>query len=303
METVTALDGVAERMSRGEPLSPDDAAAVLAAKDIIAIGMLADDCRRRLRGSATTFVRVLESHLDAPLSQVPAGASAGEVRIVGAPSSAGAAIHAARQVAAAADGIPVTGFSLGDLVRLVDGDFGGLCARLRDAGLTGVAEVPLDLLADAEAAVRAARDAGLDVLRLTVDDAPAGERLTLLERARRLQETAGGFRAFAPLPRRISLELPTTGYEDVKLVALARLLVTNIDSIQVDWPLYGPKLAQVALTMGADDVDGIAAVDPGTLGARRAPLEEILRNIRAAGLEPVERDARFARRAAQPLTA
>ena len=106
-----------------------------------------------------------------------------------------------------------------------------------------------------------------------------------------------------PLPRRISLELPTTGYEDVKLVALARLLVTNIDSIQVDWPLYGPKLAQVALTMGADDVDGIAAVDPGTLGARRAPLEEILRNIRAAGLEPVERDARFARRAAQPLTA
>ena len=58
----------------------------------------------------------------------------------------------------------------------------------------------------------------------------------------------------------------------------------------MDWALYGPKLAQVALTIGADDVDGVAAVDPGTLGARRSPLEEIRGNIRAAGLEPVERN-------------
>ena len=42
------------------------------------------------------------------------------------------------------------------------------------------------------------------------------------------------------------------GFDDVKQVALARLLVSNIDSIQVDWPLYGPKLAQVALSVGAD---------------------------------------------------
>ena len=51
----------------------------------------------------------------------------------------------------------------------------------------------------------------------------------------------------------------------------------NIESIQVDWPLYGPKLAQVALTVGADDVDGVAAVDPGVLGTRRSPIEEIQR--------------------------
>ncbi len=71
------------------------------------------------------------------------------------------------------------------------------------------------------------------------------------------------------------------------------VVVTNIDSIQVDWPLYGPKLAQVALTVGADDVDGIAAVDPGVLGTRRSPIEEIKGNIRAAALEAVERDGRF----------
>ena len=45
----------------------------------------------------------------------------------------------------------------------------------------------------------------------------------------------------------------------------------------MDWALYGPKLAQVALTVGADDVDGVAAADPGTLGTRRSPIEEIKR--------------------------
>jgi aminodeoxyfutalosine synthase len=74
---------------------------------------------------------------------------------------------------------------------------------------------------------------------------------------------------------------------------VARLLVDNIESIQVDWPLYGPKLAQVALTVGADDVDGVSALE-GDLGRRRSPVEEIRGNIKAAGLEPLERDGAFA---------
>jgi aminodeoxyfutalosine synthase len=88
---------------------------------------------------------------------------------------------------------------------------------------------------------------------------------------------------------------PTTGFDDVKRVALARLLIISIPSVQVDWPLYGPKLAQVALTMGADDVDGVAAAESGVLGARRSALEEIKGNIRAAGLQPVERNGRYER--------
>ncbi len=112
-------------------------------------------------------------------------------------------------------------------------------------------------------AVRAARDAGLGVWRLTVQRLADNARIATVERARDLQAAVGGFRAFAPLPRTVSVTEPTTGYDDVKQVALARVVVTNIDSIQVDWPIYGPKLAQVALTVGADDVDGIAAVDPG----------------------------------------
>jgi len=115
----------------------------------------------------------------------------------------------------------------------------------------------------------------------------------LAHRARQLQESIGGFRAWAPLPRAVPIASPTTGYDDVKQIALARLIADNIESIQVDWQLYGPKLAQFALTVGADDVDGVAAVDPGTLGTRRSPVEEIRGNIRSAGLEAVERNGRF----------
>ena len=133
------------------------------------------------------------------------------------------------------------------------------------------------------------------VLRMTVSTLAEGQQVSIIERARTLQQTLGGFFAFAPLPRVMSVSAPTTGYDDVKQVALARLMVPGIDSIQVDWSLYGPKLAQVALTMGADDVDAVAAFEVENLGHRRSAVEEITRNIRAASLEPVERDGLFKR--------
>jgi aminodeoxyfutalosine synthase len=108
-----------------------------------------------------------------------------------------------------------------------------------------------------------------------------------------LQYQVGVVRTFAPLPRTLNPAVPTTGYEDVKRIALARLVVDNVPSIQVDWSLYGPKLAQVALTVGADDVDGVSPEDDMGEGRRRAPLEEIRRNIVAAGQDPVERNGRF----------
>jgi aminodeoxyfutalosine synthase len=141
--------------------------------------------------------------------------------------------------------------------------------------------------------VRAIRDCGLSLMTMTVESLGDDARVAICERARRLQDFVGGFQAFAPLPREISSAQPTTGYDDVKQVALARVVVTNVPSIQVDWALYGPKLAQVALTVGADDVDNVSAVDPGILGTRRSPLEEIKGNIKAAGLDPVERTGLF----------
>jgi hypothetical protein len=275
------------------------AVTLLSTPDLITVGAQGDDVRRRMHGARTTFVRVFEVHVDTAAGGLalsrPSGVAAGEFRIVGRPSSEAVATAAVKAASALAGGVPVTGFSLADLHALAPDPeaLAALCSRLHDAGLEAIAETPLDELHQPAVAVRAARDAGLGVWRLTVQALPENQRIATVERARDLQAAVGGFRAFAPLPRTMSVAAPTTGYDDVKLVALARVVVTNIDSIQVDWPLYGPKLAQVALTVGADDVDGIAAVDPGVLGTRRSPLEEIKGNIRAAGLEAVERDGRF----------
>ena len=122
---------------------------------------------------------------------------------------------------------------------------------------------------------------------------PSPDPLPLLKAVADLQRVVGVIRGFAPLPRKVNPAVPTSGYDDVKRVALARIVVDNVPSIQVDWALYGPKLAQVALTVGADDVDGVSADDDMAQGRRRSPLEEIRRNIIAAGQEPVERNGRF----------
>ena len=289
---MTTLAAVAERLAQGEKLRPADAAAVLGSHDLVGIGVMGDEARRQRHGRDTTFVRVFEAHVDAVPAALPATVNAGEFRITGRPGSLPAARDASAAMRRLAGDAPVFGYSLADLEQLGASDRYG---ALKAAGLDGIAEVPVDLLPLADA-IRGARDAGLLVLRLTVD-APPPDLLALLESVRALTDAAGGFRAFAPLPRRVPAGSPTTGYDDVKCVALARLLL-DVPSIQVDWPLYGPKLAQVGLIVGADDIDGVAAAEAGLLGPRRTAIEEVRGNIRAAGLEPIERDGRFVRLAA-----
>ena len=144
-----------------------------------------------------------------------------------------------------------------------------------------------------ETGVPALARAGFSHVRLSVDTAPADARTGLFLRAATLQAEYGCIAALDPLPRTIQGLRPTTGYEDVKMVAVARLAAPEISVIQLDWRRYGPKLAQVALTFGGSDIHGISASDEAPEGRRRAPLEEIRRNIEAAGFEPVERDGRF----------
>lgn len=271
-----------------------DITALAASHDIITLGMQADDARRQRHGSRTTFVRVADvpAEAGAPIEVPPA---AGEVRIVGVPASRADAVGRVALVRAAAGAVPLSAFSLDDLERLSVREGLTLRALLEDlcaAGLELVADAPFDRLEDPRRAIEEVNIAGLSVARLTLGQAGPGDPLDLLRQVVSLQRDVAVLRSFAPLPRRTNPAAPTTGYDDVKRVALARLVVDNIPSIQVDWALYGPKLAQVALTMGADDVDGVSAEDGGE-GRRRAPLEEIRRNIRAAGQEPVERNGRY----------
>ena len=199
-------------------------------------------------------------------------------------------------MAAVARGVPVSGFTLADIEHVSTADgmpLRGLLEELRAAGLELIAEAPIDALGDPRRAIEEVNIAGLVLARVTVHRLPSADVIPLLNRVVDLQRAVGVIRTFAPLPRTMNPALPTTGYDDVKRVACARLIVDNIPSIQVDWSLYGPKLAQVALTVGADDVDGVSPEEETGAGRRRAPLEEIRRNIMAASQEPVERNGRF----------
>jgi aminodeoxyfutalosine synthase len=276
-------------------VSEPELTSLAATHDIISLGMLADDLRRRRHALNTTFVRVSDVPVGtaAPMA-IPAGA--GEIRIVGAPATRAAAVDRVRQVLARAQGRVVSAFSLADLEVLAARDgvtLRALLEELHAAGLEMVAEAPFDRLQDPRRSVEEVNISGLALARLTVHQSPSPDRLALLKAVADLQRAVAVIRAFAPLPRRTNSAAPTTGYDDVKHVALARVIVDNVPSIQVDWSLYGPKLAQVALTVGADDVDAVSPEAETTEGRRRSPLEEIRRNIRAAGQEPVERNGRF----------
>jgi aminodeoxyfutalosine synthase len=276
-------------------ISAAELASLATTHDIISLGMLADDLRRERHGVQTTFVRVATTTADvgAPVHRPSA---AGELRIVGVPVSRATAVERVREVAATAAGAAVTGFSLADLEALSARDgitLRALLDALRAAGLELVAEAPMDRLQCPRRSIEDVNLAGLSLARLTVDTFASADPMPLLNAVADLQRETAVVRVFAPLPRRVNPAAPTTGFEDVRHIALARLVVDNVPSIQVDWSLYGPKLAQVALTVGADDVDGVSAEDETTEGRRRAPLEEIRRNIIAAGQEPVERDGRF----------
>jgi hypothetical protein len=164
--------------------------------------------------------------------------------------------------------------------------------RLRDAGLEGLAEVTLDTVPDPAAAVEAMAKAGFERVRLHVAKPIAGDRAAFWLAIGALQRRVPVIESINPLPLLLSAFRPTTGYDDVKAVAIARLAAPQVPHIQVDWTRYGPKLAQVALTFGADDIDGVSASDEAPEGRRRAPLEEVRRNIEAAGFEAVARGGR-----------
>ena len=291
--TGSLFDTHLDRLASGQRLSPDEIRELATTPDILPLGMLADSVRRRLRGTQATFLRVATCRFDQSFADaVPPAAR--EIRIVGAPDTLDIAVTAAQTAKEVAGERTVVGFAWADVERWsTDANPTRILERLHNAGLDAIADLPLDGIPDAAAAVRALRAAGFDQLRLSVARVPAADRTGLLLRAGELQDEFGCIQSLDPLPSALNAFRPTTGYEDVKMVAIGRLAAPDIPSIQVDWQRYGPKLAQVALTFGADDLYGVSASDDAPEGRRRAPVEEIRRNIEAAGFEPVERDGRF----------
>ena len=293
-----ALESIVAKLRAGGRPSDADVQFLQSTSDIITLGMLAEDVRRSRHGDRVTFLRVARVAVRDAAGTGPFPAEAGEVRLDGPVASIDEAVGAARVVVARAGPTPVSAFSMDQLAEVATAsglplDVG--LARVKEAGLTSVARMALDGTLDVTRALEAAARAGLAVARVGFEH-PGDGWLPQVRTLLSALEALSAVRVLAPLPRRLDPAAPTTGYEDLKRVALARLLAGPIDTIQVDWARYGPKLAQVSLAFGADDLDAVPAADPAATAPRRTTLEELRRNVRAAGFTPVERDGRWERK-------
>lgn len=127
-------------------------------------------------------------------------------------------------------------------------------------------------------------------------------RVEHLIKLRELQDRTGGFQAFIPLSYQPMDNnaggAGATGIDDLKTIAISRLVLDNIPHIKAYWVMLGEKLSQLALLFGADDLDGTIIEEKITFAAggqsRRGISEaEIVRLIKAAGKRPVRRDALY----------
>ncbi len=129
------------------------------------------------------------------------------------------------------------------------------------------------------------------------------ERVDHLLRLRELQDETGGFMTFIPLafhPHNTEMHdlSRSTGIEDLKNIAVARLFLDNFPHIKAYWIMIGAKLAQVALSFGADDVDGTVSEEKitrmaGGEAGQFLARNELVRMIKEAGRVPVERDTLY----------
>jgi len=297
------IESLAAHIAAGAALTPAQLRELAHTRDLIGLGMLAADARTRLHGTQGTFVRVQVVDVASVLAgadgfgldlpQPQAGDAAtfdmGELRLTGTPAS----LDVARLVVAASAAhakVPVSAWSVEELAAL--GPLPEVAGALRDAGLHAVATARLDRLTAVD--LEALATAGLPLQTVTLGT-PVGDDVLLdhLEMLRAWQAATGVVRACAPLPVETSSEQPTTGYDDMRHVALARLVLDNVVHIQAHWTRMGAKLSQACLLFGADDIDAVPARDDMPHGPRRAIVEEVRRNLAAASLVAVERDGTF----------
>ena len=262
--------------------------------DLIQLGIAADERLRAQRGQRVTYVRVQEvssSMIPAAIEVLP---GAGELRIVVNPETQDEALTLTRSVASVSGNVPLTGFRLDQLAEVCNNEgrtLGRLLTELRKAGLQMVSTLSAETLL-ARKWLDVSSDVGVDVAKLTIERPESDGGVDLLRKISGWGKSTRHVHTVSPLAGRMDGAV-TTGYGDMRAIALVRLLVDNIDSIQVDWSRLGAKLAQVALTFGADDIDSVSPNDSREQGRRRMPLEELKRNILAADRVPVERDGCF----------
>ena len=129
------------------------------------------------------------------------------------------------------------------------------------------------------------------------------ERMRHFDGYRTLQDVTGGFRAFIPWSYESeSTEYPMprqTGSVYLRMIALSRIMLDNIQHLQAGWVTEGPKLSQIALTFGADDFGGILMEENVVSATKSESLysgvtkEEAIRLIAESGKIPVQRNTNY----------
>ena len=129
------------------------------------------------------------------------------------------------------------------------------------------------------------------------------DRVDHLLKLRALQDETKGFQTFIPLsfhPDNTEMEHigRTTGFNDLREIAVSRLMLDNIPHIKSYWVMVTPQVAQIAQRFGADDVDGTLVEeriyhDAGATTSQNMRRKDLERLIREAGREPVERDTLY----------
>ena len=131
------------------------------------------------------------------------------------------------------------------------------------------------------------------------------ERVDHILRLREQQDRTGGFLAFIPLafhPENTVFERRgwrhTTGADDLKMLAFARLMLDNVPNIKAYWIMMGMPMAQVALHFGANDVQGTVMREAifqaaGATAGTEQKIGELVRFVREAGRIPVQRDTLY----------
>ena len=131
------------------------------------------------------------------------------------------------------------------------------------------------------------------------------ERVDHWLRLRDLQDETGGFLSFIPLafhPENTVFErrgwTHTAGSDDLKMIAVSRLMLDNIPHVKAYWIMMGLPLAQVALHFGANDVQGTVVREEifhaaGATTETEQKIGELVRVVQAAGRIPVQRDTLY----------
>ncbi len=349
------LRPIAEKVVAAERLSGDDALALYASSDVLAIGWLANHVRERMHGDVTYFN--VNRHINPTNVCVAACRLCAFGRKKDAPGAYTMALEEAWDTAASGYSEAVTEFHIvGGLHPDLPFQYfldliSGLKQRFPQVHLKAFTMVEVAFLA--KIAKLSIRETLLKLKEAGVDSLPGGgaeiftervrhvicdhkidgnqwletarlahqlglrsnatmlyghiendeDRVDHLLKLRALQDETGGFQTFIPLafhPANTPLQhlSTTTGFSDIKNIAIARLMLDNFVHIKAYWQMLGTKIAQIAQRFGADDLDGTVIEekiyhDAGATTPQGLRRQELMRLIREAGREPVERDTLY----------